>query len=211
MTEQVIEDKNVEDVLLVDDEKTEDKVESTETLLSDDKGDGDKKEEDSPADEPKGAPEKYEDFNVPEGMELDTELLEEALPVFKELDLDQTKAQKLIDLHETFAKKAVAAQEEAWQTTMTEWKDQAKNDKEFGGQTFDASLATAKAAIDTFGNKEFKQMLEVTGIGNHPEMIRFLVKAGKPLQEHDIVESSTKGGSAKEITDLMYPTMVSDS
>ncbi len=172
MTDQVIYDKGVEDVLLVADKKVEDvsteKVDTTTTLLSDDKTDGDKKEEDSSADEPKGAPEKYEDFNVPDGMELDTKLLDEALPVFKDLNLDQAGAQKLVDLHESFAKQVVEAQEEAWKTTMDDWREQAKNDKEFGGQAFSESLATTKIAIDAFGSDEFKQMLEVTGVGNHP-------------------------------------------
>ena len=42
-------------------------------------------------------PDEYADFSMPEGIQLDETMLAEALPVFKELELTQTQAQKLVD------------------------------------------------------------------------------------------------------------------
>src|SRR5262245_53151779 len=45
------------------------------------------------------APEKYEDFKVPEGYTLDGEVGKEASAMFKELNLPQEAAQRLVDFY----------------------------------------------------------------------------------------------------------------
>lgn len=197
----------VEDTVLTDDViKDDDKSENT--LLSDDKTDvkdGDTKDEDSDADKSEGAPETYEDFKVPEGMEIDTDLLSEASVVFKDLNLDQVSAQKLIDLQADSVQKQAIAQAEHWENTVSEWKETAKNDKEYGRSFFDESLVTAKEAINTFGNDAFKQMLNTTGVGNHPEMVRFLFNVGKLIKDHDILPSGSKDAASKKgAAELIY-------
>src|SRR5687767_12536146 len=82
--------------------------------------------------EPKtGAPEKYEDFTLPEGIELDQAAMEGFLPVAKELNLTQEQAQKLVDLQTAYVKNAADAQAKAWDKQLTEWADAARADKEF--------------------------------------------------------------------------------
>ena len=46
---------------------------------------------------PAGAPEKYEAFTLPEGYEVDEQLLNEFTPTLKELGLTQAAAQKVMD------------------------------------------------------------------------------------------------------------------
>lgn len=143
------------------------------------------KSEDSQADEDKdaGAPETYEDFVLPEGMEVDSKLLEEFTPIAKELNLTQDQAQKLVDLQAKAVKDASESSMKAWEDTRNEWKEASKSDAEFGGLKFDESIAAAKKALVTFGTDELKEALEVTGTGDHPEFIRFLVRVGKAVGE----------------------------
>ncbi len=54
-------------------------------------------------------PDTYADFVMPEGVELDSALLTEAAPLFKELGLTQDQAQKLVD----FQAKQVQASSES--------------------------------------------------------------------------------------------------
>src|SRR3546814_5726483 len=49
--------------------------------------------------DPEGAPEAYEAFAVPDGMELDQAALDRFSPKFKELGLSQDKAQALVSLY----------------------------------------------------------------------------------------------------------------
>ncbi|HET9131900.1 MAG TPA: hypothetical protein VFO86_13180, partial [Terriglobia bacterium] len=63
-------------------------------------GEGDKKPDDK--ENPtkiEGAPEKYADFTLPEGFKFDDKTLEAATAVFKDLNLSQEGAQKLVDLY----------------------------------------------------------------------------------------------------------------
>jgi len=82
------------------------------------------------ADKSNTVPEKYE-FKIPDGMEMDSELLKEAEPMFKELGLSQAKAQKVIDL---YAQKVMPAflkkQADAWEAQKDGWKESVKTDKE---------------------------------------------------------------------------------
>ena len=70
------------------------------------------------------------------------------------------------------------------------------SDDEFGGETFDANLKVAKSALDAFGTDPFKQLLSESGLGNHPEVIRFMYRAGKAISEDSYVGNS-QGANAK--------------
>lgn len=131
-------------------------------------------------------PDTYADFTLPEGMALDSELLAEAAPVFKDLGLTQTQAQTLIDLQSKKAEADVQKQMNDFNQMIDGWKQQSQDDKEFGGDKFDESVAVAREAIDKFGTPELKDLLSEHGVGNHPEVIRFMVKVGNLTREKSI-------------------------
>jgi len=165
------------------------------------------KDKDNSVDKSKqGAPETYADFKIPEGMELDKGLLEKSIPVLKELNLSQEQAQKLVDLQTQFSTKYAENAAKAWKDTVDKWVGDAKSDKEFGGAKFNDSIVVAKDAINKFGGPGFKEMLDFTGIGNHPEMIRFLVKVGNLAKEDGIFHGSNSGGG-KDPAKIMFPGM----
>ena len=56
-------------------------------------------------------------------------------------------------------------------------------DKEFGGEKLSENLSTAKKALDQFGTPELRSLLNESGLGNHPEFIRFMFRAGKSISE----------------------------
>jgi hypothetical protein len=130
-----------------------------------------------------GAPEAYADFDLPEGVTMDEALLESALPLFKELNLTQDQAQKLINLQAERVQAGITEQTEAFDQLMNGWREQSKNDKEFGGEKFDESIAVAQRAMDKFGTPELKDLMNDHGVGNHPEMIRFMYKVGRLTTE----------------------------
>jgi hypothetical protein len=205
--EEVVADPSEEKTLATDDGK-ETKEEGT--LLADEtKGAEDNKSEDSKTDDDTGAPEKYEDFNVPEGIELNQEAVAKASEVFKEFNLSQEQAQKLVDIQTDMAKQEAEAQADAWKTMTDKWATESKDDKEFGGAEFDANLATAKKAIETFATDEFKAMLNFTGVGNHPEMIRFFFRVGKEISE-DGVFTGGKASGVKDPARVLFPNMPGD-
>lgn len=136
--------------------------------------------------EDKNAPEAYE-LTAPEGIEIDTD----AFTAFaKDADLTQDQAQKLL---EKMAPAMVARQQAAIEQARQQWVSDAKSDKEFGGEKLSENLGVAKKAMEKFGSPELKALLEQSGLGNHPEVIRFFFRAGKAVSEDRVVTGSARG------------------
>ena len=127
---------------------------------------------------PVGAPEAYTDFTLPEGVTLDAKVIEQFSKTAKTLGLPQDKAQLVIS---EIAPVLKARGEATVAQVRSDMLAAAKADKDIGGEKFDHSVGLAKLAMETHFSKEFGNFLDVTGLGNHPEMIRGLAKIGKPL------------------------------
>lgn len=132
------------------------------------------------------APEEYEQFSLPEGVELDSETVEMFLPIARDLDLTQEQAQKLVDLYTMKQTETFKSFADAWQDTQERWVDSARQDPEYGRAQFDKNLKIANAFLSKYGNAELVEALQDTGMGNHPELIRAFVKAGKDLAEDEL-------------------------
>ena len=136
------------------------------------------------------APEKYEAFAVPEGVVIDAPTMQAFEASARELGLPQDKAQALID---KVAPAMKAQGEVAFATMKTDMLAAAKADAEIGGEKFDESVATAKLAIDAYFTPTFAKFLNESGLGNHPEMIRGLRKAGLPLKQDGHIAGNKDG------------------
>lgn len=147
-----------------------------------------------------GAPEKYE-FQAPEGQAFDDAILEAYSEVAKELNLSQDDAQKLLD---KVAPVMHARQQEQIAQVQEGWAEASRADKEFGGDKLDANLGVAKKALDAFASPELKTLLKDTGLGNNPEVIRFMYRAGKAISEDRIVTGQQAPGSDKSLADKLY-------
>ena len=145
--------------------------------------------ETSESETPEGAPDKYE-FNskvadAPD--ELDPEVLTAFGEVAKDLNLSQDAAQKVLD---KVAPVIQARQAQEVEQVRTEWANEAKADQEFGGESLPANLEIAKSSLNAFGTDALKSLLSESGLGNHPEVIRFMYRAGKAISEDSYVGNS---------------------
>jgi hypothetical protein len=134
-------------------------------------------------DEAQGAPEAYEEFTMPEGIELDATISDEFKGVAKELNLSQDQAQKVVDLAAQMRQRDV----ETIIETRQSWIDETKADKEIGGDKLEATLSVAKRALDAHGSPQFIELLNQSGLGNHPEVVRFMAKVGRTVAEDKVV------------------------
>lgn len=92
---------------------------------------------------------------------------------------------------------------EAFTRQIETWEGEAKADKDIGGDGFDANLATAKKAIDAFGSDGLKSVLNESGLGSHPEVIKFAVNAGKALADAPVITTGD-GAAKKSLADSLY-------
>lgn len=167
---------------------------------------GEQAQQQETKDEPQGAPEAYEPFTVPEGVELDAEVLGDFQGIAKELNLPQDAAQKLTDLGIKLAQKWSSEGEQAANTMFADWKSRAETDKEFGGDALPANLAVAKKAVDQFGTPELRELLDVHRLGDNPEVIRFMFRVGKAISEDTFV-AGNKTSPAQSAAKTLFPNM----
>jgi hypothetical protein len=165
--------------------------------------DGDPSKENSKEPSKDEAPETFE-FTAPEGKALNPEVSEEFKALAKELGIGKDKAQKVVDLgfklESAFESKMQSTMQQARQT----WLESSKSDKEFGGSAFDQNLGIARSAMKEFGTPELQALLNQSGLGNHPEIIRAFYKAGKKIQEQPLIRGS-EASQQRSIEERLYP------
>lgn len=174
-------------------DKSENSTDTTDDGQVKEEAEG-KQEEEKP-----DVPEKYE-LTMPEGIELDSNLLDKATPIFQELGLTNDQANKLGTM---FAEHQVKMQEQYvsdWAKTQEGWISDLKSDKDFGGSQFDSNVSVAKQAIERFADDETKQFLNETGMGNHPALIKMMNRIGKAISE-----DTFEGGDGGQGKPSLYP------
>lgn len=150
-------------------------------------------------------PEKYE-FTAPEGTKLTETIIGEFSTVVKEMGLSQEAAQNLFSkLAPVYAKEYAAQQAEQFTSYKTELETLSKADKEFGGDKLNENLAVAKKALDTLGTPALRELLDVSGLGNHPELIRYFFRTGKAISEDKFVPGGKQPPAAtKSQAEALY-------
>ncbi|WP_210289140.1 hypothetical protein [Aminobacter ciceronei] len=145
-------------------------------------------------------------LKMPEGVEVDQELLDELSPEFKAAGLTGKQAQALTDKFIAKQQARMKAQGEGWAKTVSDWVDEAKKDPEIGGANWDGTVKTASGVVGRFGNDALKEYLNASGAGNHPEMIRFMAKVGAVIGEDNPAISETPGKKvAADTASILYP------
>ncbi len=172
------------------------------------KPEGEKQTGDKPDAKPAGAPEKYE-FRPIDGNPLDPALLGEFEPLFREANLPQEAAQKLVAKYASVVQGQAKAQSEAWGKTVSDWGVAAKADREIGGEggaAFEPNLRAANAVLDKYGTPALKGLLGLPsaenptglGLGNHPELVRMFVRLAKAAGEDGSPPERTPPGDQRK-------------
>ena len=141
-----------------------------------------------------GAPESYELKANTELYNLDAQVGEAFKGIAKELDLSNAAAQKVMDkVGPVLAERS----REMLVQARTEWTQQSKSDKEFGGEKLNENLAVAEGALKAFATPELRELLQASGLSNHPELIRFMYRAGKAISTDGYVGASHGSGATR--------------
>lgn len=178
------------------------------------------KNEGGQSDEP-APPPKYEPFKVPEDVKLGDTELGEFTNLLAELELSgkaehavvQQFGEKAVNFHVNEVRKAVDAIHQhnidTWEKTRTEWKESFLKDPEIGGNRFQTTVDAAQTFIRTHGGTpeqqtEFRQIMETSGLGNHPAMIRMLANAQLAMNEGRIVSAVVPPAAPKSKVTTLY-------
>ncbi len=157
---------------------------------------------------PEEAPKPYEwqDFQLPEGVSLDTEATNSFKSLLEDSKLSlQEKAQGLLKLQGDLANRWAQEQQQAALDQSQKWVEQVKSDKEIGGEHFQESMTTAIKAVERFTTPELRDLLNASGLGNHPELVRAFVRIGKAISEDaSMVIPGTQVGGEKSLAERLW-------
>lgn len=176
------------DAKVSEDEGSEEKADETKAESGEKKpAEGEEKEE------PKGAPEQYEDFSAPEGLTYDDQFIGVYKDVAKELNLSQQQAQLLLD---KCAPVLAQRQIDQIKAVSDQWTERTKTDKEIGGENWTRAASDIARVRDKFGvNPDGKMDPDIqefmqTPIGNHPGLLKLLARVGRAFGEADFPKGS---------------------
>lgn len=154
-----------------------------------------------PQAEAQAAPAEF-DLALPEGIPVDEAAASSLMALAKEKGFDQATVQQLAGIAAEMQQRAF---EQHAQLTA-DWVNQVKADPEIGGDRLPEALGHARRALDEFGTPELRALLDETGLGNHPALVRFVVNAGKKLADDGFVASRT-AVVERDPAKLLFPSM----
>lgn len=144
-------------------------------------------------------------LKVPDGSLLDPSRVEKIVSYAKERGFSEKQAQELLEREHEVLADFNKSQMEAMNKEANGWVDTIKTDKELGGDAFKENVALANRLVKRFGSEQFVKILNDTGLGNHPELVRFCVRVGKLMSEDKLVLPGAQPGPAKKSTaDVLY-------
>lgn len=167
------------------------------------------------------SPPVYEAFKLPENVTLDNERITQFTSLLADLEIKnktdhaavQEFGQKMVDFHLNEIQNREAALQKQWsdnwEKQKNDWKESFLKDPQIGGPQFQATVDSAVGFIRTHGGTpeqqtEFRNLMETSGLGNHPAMIRLLANAGRAMSEGKPLASVAPVSPAKSKMQTLY-------
>jgi hypothetical protein len=161
---------------------------------------------------------------MPEGIELDAAVMDEADPIFRELGLGQEQAQKFVPLAVKVQERLLEEQTKRFEETAADWAKEAKADPVLGGAKWEETEHLVAKAFDTAAAKmatierdgekidgkaqvkEFRDLLAQTKLGNHPTLMRMFRFFGQTVgEDSDFIRADGGAAVKKSREEELYP------
>jgi hypothetical protein len=131
---------------------------------------------------------------LPEGVNVDAEMLEGFTGVAKEAGLNSESASKVATWYAGQQAAREKAELDAWAQKDKSWADELRADPEFGGGNWDASIRAIDTAMAKFGGPPLRAELERVGMVNNPILARAFRAIGLAMAEANGPEGGSPGG-----------------
>lgn len=149
-----------------------------------------------------GKPEPYT-LSAPEGYPISEKELADFNRHCLEVGMTREQAEKSLEmLHANFR-----SMQEQFEAQRRDWVKEIRSDREFGGEHFSASVADAKKALAQFDTDgSVRTMLDATGYGDNPAVIRLFARIGRALGEDRMI-GGRSGKETRPLEERLYPNM----
>lgn len=148
--------------------------------------------------EPKGAPEKY-DLKLPDGVTVDEAQFKTFEPIFRKHNLSNEAVQEIAELYASQKKADAETMATSLKTQTDAWGQELAAHPTLGGKNLPESTRVALSAVHRFAPKGLQELLNGTGLGNHPLFVELFHSIGKAIAEDGTFATGrSKGAGAKE-------------
>jgi hypothetical protein len=178
------------------------------------------KDEGGQTEEP-APPPTYEPFKTPDDVPLDAERVGKFTELLSKLEVGgkadhaavQAFGQEAVDFHIAEVTKAVTDYHEkavaSWEKQRNDWKELVIKDPEMGGNRLETTLDAARSFIRLYGGSteqqdEIRNVMETSGLGNHPAIIRLFSAATRELAEAKPLAGGRPVPATKSKTQTLY-------
>lgn len=147
-------------------------------------------------------PDAYQ-LKMPEGVALDRDLLSEATPVLRDLGLSNDQASRLVPLAIRVQERIVDGLADEHSALKADWARATRNDPKIGGRNWKETERLAAIALNSGGagpGSEVRELLNETGLGNHPAFVRLFRSLG-----YQLAAAKGKGGLQRSRAEILYP------
>lgn len=144
------------------------------------------------------------DLKAPDGSLLDPADVEKVASLAKEANLTPEVAQKVVEAQDRAVKSYKDRLLADNAKSTAKWVEDLKADKEFGGEKFNESVELAKRGFHAYAGPELIKLMNDTGWGNHPEVVKTFARIGRTLQEGRFVTGGQPVAVKKSAADILY-------
>ena len=145
-------------------------------------------------------------FELSEDSNLAETDLEEIVNFAKKHGLSRETASELLERQEEVFKQSQQALIDRHQSIIREWREESQKDPEIGGEKLKLHAEQARKAVQKFGGDDFIQMLNETGYGNHPAVIKVFSKIGALISNDEFIAPG-KAGVQRSQAETLYPNL----
>lgn len=149
----------------------------------------------------------YDDFTLPEGMDMNKPLLEAVLPKLEGLGATQEQAQEFIDATASVVQQQDIENIRQLEAQRVAYGKEIAEHEVLGKDNFKPNQEHMHRALNQHGSEELREVLKATGIDQHPAIFGLLVSVGKNLAE-DTLEGDPSTSEDKDPINAMFPTTV---
>lgn len=142
---------------------------------------------------------------APENFVLDKSRLEDVMAFAKAHNLTSEAAQKVLNRENDLVSGILSAQEETHQKQVEQWARDVHADKELGGEKFKETAESARRVVEKFGDDGVIKLLNETGYGNNPVVVKLLARIGRAMADDKLVKSGVDSiPKEKPIEEIFY-------
>lgn len=143
---------------------------------------------------------------ITEGLDLDNPLANKFLELVNGAETKADLAKGLLDVQKQLSEMNL----QRWLDTNREWREAVEKDPVYGGDKLDENLGKVSVLINEFAAKnggdkigeEVRQAMDITGAGNNPAIVKFLIWTCSRLSEGAPLSGTPAGGEVSRAQKL---------